>query len=292
MIDRRVHLGRWVLAALLAWLPAQGAAQTAPEASVRLLFPIIRGNELERLLPLAPDAQLVTVGGNPFIQLASFADARIAHRLGRSIQRRVAIPFDLAYDPGHPQLELAMRGVLWQEENLLALTRSPALPLQPVGGGSLGLPALRPSPEPLARKEPPPAQTPWLANGPGSRQPLPPTHPWLGSVEIAALELGVPISRAQPAVNHQIDYLYVRLRQPAEVKRLQQLLPIQELLPDEDSYLARVGVFTRSKRGSILMAQKIEELRQASIQPVNLIATPSAQLAPQAPGAAETPENG
>ena len=264
MIDRRVQLGRWVLAALLAWLPAQGAAQAAPEASVRLLFPIIRGNELERLLPLAPDAQLVTVEGHPFIQLASFADARIAHRLGRSIQRRVAIPFDLAYDPGHPQLELAMQGVLWQEDDLLA----------------------------LARKEPPPAQTPWLANGPGSRQPLPPTHPWLGSVEIAALELGLPISRAQPAVNDQIDYLYVRLRQSAEVKRLQQLLPIQELLPAEDSYVARVDVFTRSKRGRILMAQKIEELRQASFQPFQYIASPSAHLAPQAPVAAGTLENG
>jgi hypothetical protein len=32
----------------LAWLPIAGAVQASSGASVRLLFPIIRGNELER----------------------------------------------------------------------------------------------------------------------------------------------------------------------------------------------------------------------------------------------------
>lgn len=272
MIQGRGHRRRWALAALLAWLPA-GAALATPDPSVRLLFPILNGNELDQLLPLAPDAQLVTVGGNPFIQLAHFADARIAHRLGRSIQRRVALPFDLAYDPGHPQLDLALRGALWQEDEPLARAFSPAWPLQPEGSGPLWPRAMPPSPEPLARKQLPPTQ--------------PPAHPWLGTVAIAALELGVPISRAQPGENDQIDYLYVRLRQPAEVKRLQQVLPIQDLVLEEDSYLARVGVFTRSKRGRILMAEKVEKLSQAGIQPVRLLPAPSARRAPRAETSSE-----
>lgn len=240
------------LAALVAVHPSLHLAlpaQASPEASVRLLFPILEGNELERLLPLAPDAQIVTVAGNPFIQLANFYDARVAHQLGRSIQRRVAIPFDLAYDPDHPQLQLALSGALWAEEEPKALS---------------------PFPAPTSWQEPLGALLPSSRVDPTTLQSPPPHHPWLGSVAITALELGVPISRAKAAVNDDIDYLYVRVRQPIKINRLQHILPIQELVQEDEGYLARVGVFTRSRWGRTLIKEKIAKLQRAGINPIQM----------------------
>jgi hypothetical protein len=75
---------------------------------VRLLIPILTGSELDQVRKIAPSASIVTINGETFLEVGSFTDARVAHRLGRSIQNRLAIPFDLAYDPGHPQIALAL----------------------------------------------------------------------------------------------------------------------------------------------------------------------------------------
>lgn len=70
---------------------------------VRLLVPLETGYELEQLLPTAPAAQLVQVEGREYVQLARFSDARVAYRLGRTVQKRTRLPFELAYDEAHPQ---------------------------------------------------------------------------------------------------------------------------------------------------------------------------------------------
>lgn len=82
------------------------ASEQGPRpAKVQLLFPLLRGDEQGRLQPLMPSALVVEINGQRFVRLGSYADARVAYRLGRSIQRQLQLPFDLAYEPGHPQLD-------------------------------------------------------------------------------------------------------------------------------------------------------------------------------------------
>jgi hypothetical protein len=85
-----------------------GAPVLAGGKHVRLLIPILTGAELDQVRQLAPKAAIVTINGGTFLEVGAFTDARVAHRLGRSIQKRLAIPFDLAYDPDHPQVDLAL----------------------------------------------------------------------------------------------------------------------------------------------------------------------------------------
>lgn len=70
---------------------------------VRLLVPLETGHELDQLLTTVPAAQLVRIEGREYVQLATFADARVAYRLGRTMQKRTKLPFALAYDEAHPQ---------------------------------------------------------------------------------------------------------------------------------------------------------------------------------------------
>lgn len=78
------------------------------EKQVRLLIPILTGAELDLVRKLAPQAAIVRIDGATYLEVGAFTDARVAHRLGRSIQKRLSIPFDLAYDPDHPQIALAL----------------------------------------------------------------------------------------------------------------------------------------------------------------------------------------
>lgn len=80
-------------------------AQGKPQ--VQLLFPVESGTELDRLSSLAPEAKITNLQGRSYILVGEYADARVAYRLGKSLQRRFRIAFELAYDPGHPQSNFA-----------------------------------------------------------------------------------------------------------------------------------------------------------------------------------------
>ncbi|MEB3276084.1 MAG: hypothetical protein VKM92_03865 [Cyanobacteriota bacterium] len=374
---------------------AARADQLAPEAKVRLLFPILTGQELERLLRLAPQAVIVEVQGNSFVEVGRFSDARVAHQLGLTIQRRIQLPFDLAYDQNHPQLGMAMAGQLLPGVPALmaggrvqvpvappapaagadpalvispealapapsAATAGPELQPQPVVGAATGpvargavratatadTPEPEPgrqaridrllqqllSPAPMAEAEPAPAPSAEppaavaVSPAPGAgaaalaptapidpaptdlsevlRQALQPTplagsavasdkppvaqnpepvppapaspevarpeaaHPWLRPVPIAAVQVGVPVSRLQPALNPDLNYLYVQIRQPSDMARLKTILPVQEIALQGEAVLARVGVFTASRLGEVLLADRIERLRAERLEPV------------------------
>ena len=113
-----------IVTLLLLALPGAMAAGK----QVRLLIPIITGLELDQVRKIAPTASIVTINGETFLEVGSFTDARVAHRLGRSIQKRLAIPFDLAYDPGHPQIALAL-GPEPSPKAVAELARSSAAPV-------------------------------------------------------------------------------------------------------------------------------------------------------------------
>lgn len=381
-----------MLAAAVSAAGEARASEVANEAKVRLLFPILTGSELDKLLPLAPQGVLVQLEGGNFVEVGRFSDARVAHRVGVSIQRRIAIPFDLAYDQGHPQLELALKGQLLPgiPPLLAGVAPGPSPRVNPSGSpsgqfelanvlaeppGSSGQPAdgsqgdvLQPSPpiaEPAQRRpvdqrsdqdtaaiaqtakaagldqvlqrvftplplepelveevapagpdarpqavpsmatsrvhhadtaasaasdEPAdlsevlrqalnpiplaaaPGESPGQSASRDSSEPASSplvrnTHPWLRPVSIAAVDLGVPITRLEPALNASLNYLYVQIRQPGDVARLQRMMPVQELAVQGDVVLARVGVFTASRQGQVLLAERLARLRAERLEP-------------------------
>lgn len=105
---------------------ASALEPTRSPALVQLLIPLLQGDELKRLQSLAPGAVVVEINGGRFVRLGSFADARVAYRLGRAIQRRFKQPFDLAYEPGHPQLDGAWLAELGQAQPPTPLVPQPS----------------------------------------------------------------------------------------------------------------------------------------------------------------------
>jgi hypothetical protein len=61
----------------------------------------------EQVMALVHDGRLTAMDGEAFVVVGDFADARQGHALGRALQRRLRLPFELVYDPLHPQADLA-----------------------------------------------------------------------------------------------------------------------------------------------------------------------------------------
>lgn len=335
-----------VLCASLALIPLDPARAMDRAPQVRLLFPVLTGEELAQLLPLAPQATLVQINGSSYVLVAEFPDARVAHRLGRTIQRRLRIPFDLAYDPGHPQVDLASQQPIQSvaaAASALEPDLQPASPWPPgpgaaalMEGGPLRLAlsgSVDASPQPASPAPPIPATpTPWMAEtglvlplrreeagspqsvnvSSGSQdrsgrdtavaaedlpagqqlrpqlpalkasgtQPNRPAlrgltlpaeggasrHPWLRGVAIQPVAVAPPVSRLMPASNPDVNYLFVRLKDAQQVTALQQIIPVAELNLHQGRLLARVGVFTRSIRGQLMLEQRLNQLRRYSLQ--------------------------
>lgn len=92
----------------------------------------------EQVMALVHDGRLTAMDGEAFVLVGEFEDARQGHALGRSLQRRLHLPFELVYDPLHPQADLAWAAQLAQPlaariQPLPPLPRLPPLPpLEPV----------------------------------------------------------------------------------------------------------------------------------------------------------------
>lgn len=185
--------------ALVVSLGLAAQAATPAKAKVRLLFPILTGRELELLAAMVPEATIVEINGASFVQVASFEDARVAHELGRSIQRRVAIPFDLAFDPNDPQLALAQNGGLPQRGGQTVARAS-----QPLLAAAVA-PAMAPAP-PLA-----PADAPAPAV-----QPQPARRPMGGAIALAGLSISRKQERPEPSAPENRQELAESLAPGAE----------------------------------------------------------------------------
>lgn len=398
---------------LLGATPPQGLGK-----QVRLLIPILTGGELDQLRSLAPAAPLVSIDGATYLELGTFADARVAHRLGRSIQKRLAIPFDLAYDPDHPQVAIAFGEESLNHPPVQQATQplpvepprgarsgpaaagappppkppasdpfwTPLVASLPAADGALDPPVADPSPSPTVATTPtdpastadtavpaeppvaltaaavgdeasavaeaaaisnpedpqtqettptatepvgattpqpaPPAapselaqQAPgdpagWILASSGDQLPKPepapvvrpeveaavtvevppvaaPTvaapstahavasdpatpaaearHPWLRPVQIAAVEVEAPLSRAGVALNPQLNYLYVKVNSRADIQKLRGVVKTMELNPVGNGLVARVGVYTQTRTGQCLMNRQIEALQAQKV---------------------------
>jgi hypothetical protein len=61
----------------------------------------------EQVMALVHEGRLTAIDGEAFVVVGDFADARQGHALGRALQRRLRLPFELVYDALHPQADLA-----------------------------------------------------------------------------------------------------------------------------------------------------------------------------------------
>lgn len=92
-----------VLACLLIPCGPAGAQQPLVELHVA----VADAETYERVMALLANARLTAHQGEAFLVVGAFADARQAYAFGRSLQRRLQLPFELVYEPGHPQADLA-----------------------------------------------------------------------------------------------------------------------------------------------------------------------------------------
>lgn len=375
---------------------------------VRLLFPVLTGQELGRLLALVPQATLLQINGQNYVLIGRFDDARVAHRLGRSLQARYGLPFDLAYDAGHPQLNLAWlrdepadlaeaRAAQVQAADRRGMPASPspaaaaadplpngspptlakreflrlvevssvkgpgqpetiaggasvwgvlaypptsgagAAALRDFGGGAITLPAATGAAgEPLSHPQAKlgakaaagsvagaagvaasasagelvsaPLQTRDATGDPSSPPADRATDPGKRGAAPVAVQLPPPalaarragglqrqdlwdggprrqrgtgasvamaragqseaprLTRLAPVANPDLDYLFVRVADAQQLAELQRLVPVTEVTQQRSHLLARVGVFTRSLRGQLLLEQRLTELRQHRLQ--------------------------
>jgi len=88
----------WIWAALVL---LAAPAQAAPR--VRLMLAVPDAAAYEQVMALVHNGQLTALDGEAFVVVGDFADARQGHALGRALQRRLRLPFELVYDPHHPQ---------------------------------------------------------------------------------------------------------------------------------------------------------------------------------------------
>lgn len=295
-----------LLCAGLALIPVNAVRAMDRAPQVRLLFPVLTGEEFDQLLPLAPQATLIQINGSTYVLIAEFPDARVAHRLGSTIQRRLRIPFDLAYDPGHPQLDLARQQQSRAAAAAASAVEQERLPgpgaAELIEGGPLRLAFAGPvdaSPQSSSPAPPRPATpTPTMAAetssvslrlpeeagspqsitaSPGSQdrsggdtavaEGRTSSHPWLRGVAIQPVAVASPpISRLMPASNPDLNYLFVRLNDAQQVTALQRIVPVAELNLHQGRLLARVGVFTRTIKGQLMLEQRLQQLRRYPLQ--------------------------
>ena len=93
--------------------------------NVQLLVDIKTGLELNQIRTLIPTAKVLEKSGKVFVYVTQTKNARTAYNLGKSLQDKFNITFNLAYSEGHPDLNLA-----WMESlnNTVAKKVVPALP--------------------------------------------------------------------------------------------------------------------------------------------------------------------
>jgi hypothetical protein len=295
MSSRPLRIGLACASASLLWMggsplspaPLQAAALPQQASRVRLLVPLETGHELELLLPLVPAAQLLQIQRREYVVLGSFADARVAYRLGRTIQRRTRLPFELAYDADHPQSDgrwLALeRGTdPLPRSTARALpsppdSRQPGRAVKPPQGPAsetgelpgyraarLAL-ALQVPPAEAARDSravPPPAL---VASAVGQR-PEPPVMartPPAATLAAAPPEKRIVVSLRRSrwlALNSSLNYLFVRLNAKNEAADLQRIVAVADLIEANGVLLAQVGVFTDSAIGRRLLHQRLQLL--------------------------------
>lgn len=254
-------VGRWLSLAM-----ALAAAELLPvrsdPAQVRLLVPLMSGDEFGRVLPLEPGAQLVQRGGETFVLVGRFRDARDAYRSGMRLQKRLLVRFVIEYPHGHPQASGA-----WIEQmrpGATARRLPPAVAPERAAllGGELRLADVLPE-----------AGLPYTRGLSLAATPQPPLQA-LPPPQVAVVP--VPIRAVPPvpvAVNPDLNYLFARVASPDQLGALRRQMPVSDVVEQNGELLAQVGIFTRSRTGRRLLQQR-QQLLASSGYEWSVVASP------------------
>lgn len=91
--------------------PAQPTAgRKSGPPTVQLIVPVKTGLEFARIQQLVPGAKILEMQGGVYVLVGETAQALPAYKLGRSLQAKLGVTFQLAYSSGHPDLNLAWMG--------------------------------------------------------------------------------------------------------------------------------------------------------------------------------------
>lgn len=218
---------------------------------VRLLVPLMTGDEFGQVLPLVAGAQLVERQGVTYVLVGRFRDARDAYRSGLRLQKRLKLRFVIDYPFGHPQADGA-----WIKE-VRPQTTARSRPVSAMSeraallGGEIRLAERQPealhpsvrglSPAAAAQSQQPVAQVP---------QAQAPRQVAVAPVPIRATRLFAV------AANPDLNYLFARLNSPEQLQDLRRRVPVAEVVEDQGLMLAQVGVFTPSRTGRRLLRQR------------------------------------
>jgi hypothetical protein len=106
----------FIASALLFFLvPGLAQLPSSAQPRVRLVVAVADADAYERTMALVADGRLTALDGEAFVVVGDFADARQGYSFGRALQRRLQLPFELIYEPDHPQADLA-----WTRQPALA----------------------------------------------------------------------------------------------------------------------------------------------------------------------------
>jgi hypothetical protein len=98
----------WLATVATTWLLISGSIlQVQASPRVRLLIAVPDAEAYEQVMALVHDGKLTAMDGEAFVVVGDFDDAVQVHALGIALQRKLKLPFELVYDPLHPQSDLA-----------------------------------------------------------------------------------------------------------------------------------------------------------------------------------------
>ena len=157
--------------------------------TVQLIVPVKTGLEYARIQALLPGVKILEMIGRVYVLVSESPRALQAYELGRKLQARLGVGFELAYSDGHPDLNLAWMGAVFAD---LAAAPKPVDPT--VADRVARQPA--PAPEPGSAKDLQGLElrSPWLAaavKAPPASEPVAPNP-------AAALQAAEPIRTATP----------------------------------------------------------------------------------------------
>ena len=84
------------------------------------------------------------------------------------------------------------------------------------------------------------------------------------------------------AVNQDLAYLFVKVRNPEDLIAVRKVAPVMEVHDRNGELLARVGVYTQSRTGEQMRDQQLRSLQQSGYQIELVAARPSGRMTDQA----------
>ena len=216
----------------------QDLSQDGPK-TVQLLVPIKTGLEFKNIQAIIPQVKILETLAKVYVFVTESPRALPAYELGRQLQTKLGVTFELAYSKGHPDQDLA-----WMGPNNGDVATAPKI-VDPFAKSNE-----RQTASTLISKSPVQPQLPGTAE---DLQGLTIQSPWLASSQPSPLSQTKLVSDPSPKPVKEMSSLHANLA-------LQPLPPIQEL----NAKIATAPQPIEPKRSSVIKSVDVAEQAQHS----------------------------